>query len=200
MSFRSLSSLRCIAPLALVILAGLNSAALAHVGTHTAGFAGGLAHPFLGLDHVVAMVAVGLWASQLGRPAYWALPLTFPLVMALGAAIAASGLTLPWAEAGIAGSVLVLGVAIAFAARPTIAISVALISAFALFHGYGHGVELTPSASPLAYGLGFIAATLALHAVGLAIGALANRPAGRLAMRGAGAVIAAAGIVLMATT
>ncbi len=200
MSFRSLSSSRRIAPLALVILAGLNSAASAHVGTHTAGFADGLAHPFLGLDHVLAMVAVGVWASQLGRPAYWALPLTFASVMAIGAAIGASGLPLPWVEAGIAGSVLVLGAVIAFALRPSIVLSVALIAVFALLHGYSHGVELPQSASALAYGAGFVAATLVLHAIGLTIGALASRPAGRLATRTAGAAIAAAGVVLLVMT
>ena len=103
------------------------------------GFTNGLAHPFYGLDHVLAMVAVGLWASQLGRPAVWLLPLTFPVVMAAGAVIGWSGVSFPWVEAGIAGSVIALGAAIAFALRPTIALSVLLVGFFALFHGFEHG-------------------------------------------------------------
>ena len=194
--FFSLRRLARIA-VAVLVLAGLNSAAFAHGGAHGAGFADGIAHPFSGLDHILAMVAVGLWASQLERPAYWVLPLTFPMVMALGAVMGASGLPLPWAEGGIAGSVLIPGAVIAFALRPSIAVSVALIAVFALLHGYSHGVELPQSASALAYGAGFVAATLVLHAIGLALGALASRPAGRLATRTAGAAIAAAGVVLL---
>src|SRR5262245_12306479 len=97
---------------AVVLSAALHSAALAHAGSHAAGFADGLAHPFSGLDHVLAMVAVGLWATQLGRPALWVLPLTFPAVMAVGAALGAADVALPWVEAGIAASVLVLGAAV----------------------------------------------------------------------------------------
>jgi urease accessory protein len=178
-------------------LAALTSAASAHTGLHVAGLGDGLAHPFSGLDHVLAMVAVGLWASQLGRPAFWALPVIFPIVMALGAVLGATGLSLPWAELGIAASVVVLGAAVALSLRPTLLLSVALIALFALFHGYSHGIELPQSASALAYGTGFIAATLALHGIGLALGALSASPAGRLATRGAGVAIACAGAALL---
>jgi urease accessory protein len=186
---------------AALVLVGLQSAALAHVGSHVgfhpAGLGDGLAHPFSGIDHVPAMVAVGLWASQLGRPAWWLLPLTFPIVMAFGAALGFAGVALPWTEIGIGVSVLVLGLVIAFALRPSIAVSIALIALFALVHGYAHGTELPVSAWPLAYGIGFVAATLVLHAIGLAFGWFANSGSARLAMRGAGAAIAVAGVVLL---
>jgi urease accessory protein len=182
---------------AVLVLTGLHSAAFAHVGFHPAGLGGGLAHPFSGFDHVLAMVAVGLWASQLGRPAWWLLPLTFPIVMAFGAALGFAGVTLPWTQIGIGVSVLVLGLVIALALRPSIVVSVVLIALFALVHGYAHGAELPASASPLAYGIGFVAATLVLHASGLAFGAFANSASTRLAMRGAGTAIAVAGIVLL---
>lgn len=176
---------------------GLHSAAFAHTGTHIGGLTDGLAHPFSGLDHVLAMVAVGLWASQLDRPACWLLPVTFPGVMTLGAILALTGWPLPGLEIGIAGSVLVLGTAIAFLLRPSVVVSATLIVLAALFHGYSHGSEPPAAASPCAYGLGFVGATLVLHAVGLALGALANLPAGRLATRAAGAAIAATGLVFL---
>jgi urease accessory protein len=178
-------------------LACLDSAALAHVGNHSGGLAGGLAHPFSGLDHVLAMVAVGLWASQLGRPTYWLLPVTFPAAMAVGALLGVSGLELPWVEAGIAASVLVLGAMIAFALRPTIAASVAVIGLFALVHGYSHGAELPAQGSALTYGAGFIFATLGLHTIGLAIGAVSDRVPVRFVARTAGAAIAAVGVLLL---
>jgi urease accessory protein len=182
---------------ALLVLVGLHSAALAHVGFHPAGLGDGLAHPISGLDHILAMVAVGLWASQLGRPAWWLLPLTFPVVMAFGALLGFAGVTLPWTEIGIGVSVLVLGLMIAFALRPSIVVSIVLIALFALVHGYAHGAELPASASALAYGIGFVAATLVLHAIGLAFGWFANSAGGRLAMRATGTVIAVAGVVLL---
>jgi urease accessory protein len=182
---------------ALLVLVGLHSAALAHVGFHPAGLGDGLAHPISGLDHILAMVAVGLWASQLGRPAWWLLPLTFPVVMAFGALLGFAGVTLPWTEIGIGVSVLVLGLMIAFALRPSIVVSIVLIALFALIHGYAHGAELPASASPLAYGIGFVVATLVLHAIGLAFGWFASSTAGRLAMRATGTVIAVAGVVLL---
>jgi len=190
---------RSLSLVALVVLAltGFDSAALAHVGNHAGGLAGGLAHPFSGLDHVLAMVAVGLWASQLGRPAYWLLPMTFPAAMAAGALLGASGLELPWVEAGIAASVLVLGAMIAFTLRPAIATSVALIGLFALVHGYSHGAELPAQGSAWAYGAGFILATLGLHMMGLAIGAMSDRAPVRFVARAAGATIAAVGVLLL---
>jgi urease accessory protein len=184
--------------LAALATAGFNSAALAHVGEHShMGLTAGLLHPFSGLDHVLAMVAVGLWASQLGGRALWLLPLTFPAIMAAGAALGFGGVSLPWVEIGIAASVLVLGAAVALTLRPSLALSLPLIALFASLHGYSHGVELPASASALTYAAGFIAATLALHAIGLAIGFAAQRVPVRFAARTAGGAIAVAGVALL---
>jgi urease accessory protein len=186
--------------LAAVATAGFSTAALAHVGDHShMSFTEGLLHPFSGMDHVLAMVAVGLWASQLGGRALWLLPLTFPAVMAVGVALGMSSVALPWVEIGIAGSVMVLGAVVALALRPSLAISIPLIGAFALLHGYSHGVELPASASVLSYGAGFIAATLVLHAVGIATGLIAGRLPVRFAARAAGGAIAVLGVVLLVT-
>jgi urease accessory protein len=186
--------------LAAAATVGFSTAALAHVGDHShMGFAEGLLHPFTGLDHMLAMVAVGLWASQLGGRALWLLPLTFPAVMALGAALGMSGVALPWVEIGIAGSVMVLGSVVALALRPSLAISIPLIGAFALLHGFSHGIELPAGASALSYGAGFIAATLVLHAVGIVTGLIAGRLPVRFAARTAGGAIAVLGVVLLVT-
>ena len=186
--------------LAAVATIGFSTAALAHVGDHShMSFTEGLLHPFTGFDHMLAMVAVGLWASQLGGRALWLLPLTFPAVMAIGAALGLSGVALPWVEVGIAGSVMVLGAVVALALRPALAISIPLIGAFALLHGYSHGIELPVGTSALSYGAGFIAATLVLHAVGIATGLIAGRLPVRFAARTAGGAIAALGVVLLVT-
>jgi urease accessory protein len=186
--------------LAAAATAGFSTAALAHVGDHShMSFTEGLLHPFSGPDHVLAMVAVGLWASQLGGRALWLLPLTFPVLMAVGAALGLSGVTLPWVEVGIAGSVMVLGAVVALALRPSLAISIPLIGAFALLHGYSHGIELPAAASALSYGAGFIAATLVLHAIGIATGLIAGRLPVRFAARTAGGAIAVLGVVLLVT-
>ena len=183
-----------------IAVAGFGSAAVAHVGDHShMTLAEGLRHPFTGLDHLLAMVAVGLWASQLGRPALWLLPLTFPAVMVLGAAFGISGRELPLVEIAIAGSVLVLGAAIALAYRPSLVVGVGLIALFALAHGYSHGVALPASVSGLTFGIGFVATTLMLHAIGISLGMLANRVPLRYAARTAGAVIAAFGVFILAT-
>jgi urease accessory protein len=189
----------CTASLALLVTV-FSTAAFAHPGDHThVGFATGFAHPLTGLDHLLAMVAVGLWASQLGGRALWLLPLTFPVVMAAGAALGFAGVALPWVEVGVTASVLVLGAAIALTYRPSLAVSLPLIGLFGLLHGYAHGVELPAQASALGYGAGFITATLALHLAGLAIGLAANRLPVRFAARTAGGAIAAVGAVLLVT-
>jgi urease accessory protein len=177
-----------------VALTGLSTPALAHIGGHAGGFTNGLAHPFYGLDHVLVMVAVGLWASQLGRPALWLLPLTFPVVMLIGAGIGMSGIAFPWLETGIAGTVITLGAVIALALRPRVVASVALIGLFALFHGFEHGASLPAHGTALTYGAGFVLATLVLHAAGIGLGLAARYP---LALRSAGGAIAAAGLVIL---
>ena len=181
-----------------VATTAFSSAALAHVGDHShMGFIEGVLHPFSGLDHLLAMVAVGLWASQLGGRALWLLPLTFPVVMAVGAALGFGGVPLPWVEIGITASVLVLGAAVALTLRPSLAVSLPLIGLFAALHGYSHGVELPANASALTYAAGFVAATLVLHLAGIALGLAANRVPLRYAARTAGGAIASVGVVLL---
>ena len=195
---RALAPRLSIAALVMLAVAGSGSPAIAHVGDHShLSFVAGLQHPFSGLDHLLAMIAVGLWAVQLGRPALWHLPVTFPAVMAAGAALGMSGVALPLVEVGIAGSVLVLGAAVALALRPSLVLSVALVALFGLLHGFSHGAELPAGASALAYGAGFIAATFVLHATGIAAGLLAGRMPVRFAAQAAGGSIAALGALLL---
>jgi urease accessory protein len=179
--------------LAAVLLAA--GAASAHeAGAAGGGFATGFLHPILGWDHVAAMVAVGLWGAFLGAPAIWALPVAFPLVMAVGGALGVAGMPLPAVETGIAASAVVIGAAVALAARPPIWVAAAIIATFAIFHGHAHGTEMPAAASPLAYALGFVIGTGLLHLAGIALGSLARSEPGTLAVRAAGGVIALAGV------
>jgi urease accessory protein len=171
--------------------------ALAHTGEGTGGFLAGLSHPVFGPDHVVAMVAVGLWGAFLGPPAIWMLPIIFPLVMALGGVLGIVGVPLPAVETGIASSAIILGLMVALAARPPLWVAVALVGAFAIFHGYAHGKELPDGANAVAFSAGFVIATGLLHLTGIAFGLLARWPAGRLAVRGAGGVIALVGVAYL---
>jgi len=181
---------------ALLLLCG---PALAHAQRgQAAGFVTGLLHPVSGLDHVVAMIAVGLWGAQLGRPAIWALPVTFPLMMAVGGFLGLLGLPLPGVEVGIALSALLLGLAVALAWRPPLWLAVVLVGCFAIFHGHAHGTELPPGQSGLTYSLGFVMATGSLHAVGITLGLVHRWPAGQVALRGMGALVAAAGLYFLA--
>ena len=175
----------------------LATPAFAHTGEGTGGFLAGLAHPVLGPDHVVAMVAVGLWGAFLGSPAIWMLPIVFPLVMALGGVLGILGVPLPAVETGIASSAIVLGAMVALAARPPLWVAAMLVGAFAIFHGYAHGKELPDGASAVAFSAGFVIATGLLHLTGIAFGQLTRWPAGRLAVRGTGGVIALTGIAYL---
>ena len=170
-------------------------AASAHEGAGvTGGFISGFMHPILGWDHVVAMVAVGLWGAFLGRPAIWILPVVFPLVMALGGNLGLMGIPVPAVETGIAASALVLGALVAFAARPPIWIAAVFVGAFAIFHGHAHGTELPDAANPLAYSIGFVIATGILHSLGIAFGLLVRWPAGKIAVQAGGGIIALVGV------
>jgi urease accessory protein len=172
--------------------------ALAHAEHgQAAGLLSGLLHPVSGLDHVLAMVAVGLWGAQLGLPAIWVLPLAFPLVMALGGLLGFLGLPLPGVEVGIAASALVLGTAVAFELRPKLVIAALVVGCFAIFHGHAHGTELPQGQSALLYSLGFVIATGCLHALGIGIGTVHGRPWGRQMLRVAGAAVAAGGLFFM---
>lgn len=190
----TLLTLACLA-LACLALACLAGPAMAHSDLGpAAGFGAGLAHPFGGLDHVAAMVAVGLWGAILGPPALWTLPVVFPLVMALGGAAGVLGLPLPGVEVAIALSAVALGLAVAFAARPPLWIAAALVGAFAIFHGHAHGTALPHAAGAVGFGAGFVIATGTLHMAGVALGALARGPRGALALRAGGGLVAAVGV------
>ncbi|MGH7495804.1 MAG: HupE/UreJ family protein [bacterium] len=168
--------------------------AWAHEGGGAAsGFFSGFAHPSSGLDHVVAMVAVGLWGAQLQKPAMWLLPVAFPVVMAFGGMLGVRGVQIPAVEIGIALSAIVLGAAVLSEARPPLWLAAIIVGAFAIFHGHAHGTELPQSAHALAYSVGFVLATGCLHATGIAIGLIYKWPAGKWVVRLGGAVIAAIG-------
>ena len=165
-------------------------------------FMTGFLHPFTGWDHVVAMVAVGLWGAFLGRPAIWVLPIVFPLVMAFGGFLGLVGVPIPGIEVGIALSAVVLGLMVAAAARPPLWVAAVLVGGFAIFHGHAHGTELPSAADPLLYSLGFVLATGLMHAGGIAFGLLTRWPAGRWAVRAGGGLIGLVGLsfLLAATT
>lgn len=174
--------------------------ALAHTGAeHAFSFASGFKHPFTGLDHMLAMVAVGLWAGLNGGRALWAWPVAFVGVMVLGGALGISGVPVPMVEAGILASVVVLGLLVLAAAPLPVAAGALLVAAFALLHGHAHGAELPGEASAASYAAGFAIATAILHAIGIGVSRLASNANGRLAVRGAGALVAAAGVALALT-
>jgi urease accessory protein len=185
----------------LILLAfGAPSAASAHIVQGEAvGFLSGFEHPVSGLDHVIAMVAVGLWGAQLGRPAIWLLPVTFPLVMAVGGFLGLIGIPLPASEVAIALSGVCLGAAVLAEFRPPLWAAAILVGVFGLFHGYAHGAELPPGANALLYSLGFVLATGLLHASGIAIGLVHRWSWGRLALRGTGAAILSCGAFFLWT-
>jgi urease accessory protein len=159
----------------------------------TGGLLAGLEHPFLGLDHLLAMVAVGLWGVFLGRPLIALLPVIFPTVMAFGSVLGMIGIPMPPVEIGIAASVLMLGAAIALGWRAPVWLASIIIAIFAIFHGYAHGTELPSMADPIAFSLGFVLATGSLHVAGIAIGLIARQPGGAVAVRGMGIAIMLAG-------
>ncbi len=184
--------------LTLLSLLLYSQVASAHVsGGLAGGFYSGFLHPILGWDHVVAMVAVGLWGAFLGSPAIWLLPIVFPLVMAIGGALGVIGIPLPAVETGIALSAIVLGAMVAFAVRPPIWIAAVIVGAFAIFHGHAHGTELPTAANPLAFSLGFVIATGLLHLSGVAFGLLTRWPAGTTAVRTGGAIISMVGVAFL---
>jgi urease accessory protein len=169
-----------------------------HDGDHelTWDFNGGFLHPLTGWDHLIAMIAVGVWAAQLGGRARWLVPAAFLAAMSAGAALAQNAGTLPAIEHGIAASLLVLGLLIAFAVRLPVAASMAIVALFALFHGAAHGSEMSAHSTAFSYGLGFIAVTALLHATGFALGtAFAKQTS---LARSVGAAIAVTGLAAFA--
>ena len=171
--------------------------AFAHVGVdHVPSFASGFAHPLSGLDHLAAMLAVGLWASQIGGSRLWLWPLAFVSAMVLGGALGFSGVNIPAVESTIAASLVVFGLAMMFAVRAPVALGAALIAVFALVHGHAHGTE-AQDAGFAAYALGFVVATALLHALGLGLGLSATRFISPLVTRGFGLATAAFGVALL---
>jgi urease accessory protein len=158
-----------------------------------AGFTTGFLHPWSGVDHLLAMIAVGIWGAQLGAPAIWILPVTFPMVMAVGGFLGLVGINLPRVEFGVALSALLLGVAVCAQARPNLVFAMILVGCFGLYHGHAHSTELPPGQSGLLYSLGFVIATGSLHAIGISLGLVNRWPIGNVALRAGGAFIALMG-------
>jgi urease accessory protein len=177
------------------IFVGMSSGAWAHseVGVQ-GGLLTGFLHPISGLDHLIAMVAVGLWGAQLGRPLLWILPVAFPMVMAFGGALGIRGVPIPAVEVGIAVSGLLLGLFIAMARKVPMWAAITLVGVFAIFHGHAHGTELPSAADPIAYAAGFVSGTGLLHLAGIAVGTLHGRePFGPVIVRVSGGIISAMG-------
>lgn len=182
----------------LVTLLASATPAFAHTQQGQAqGFLTGLRHPISGLDHVLAMISVGIWGAQLGRPALWLLPVTFPMVMAVGGFLGLIGVPVPGVEIGVALSALVLGLMVALEAKPPPVVAAALVGAFAVFHGHAHGTELPPGQSGLTYSIGFVVATGCLHGVGILLGVVYRWRTGKAALRLAGAAVVLAGAVFL---
>lgn len=184
--------------LAAVAAAFVAAPAMAHTGHGLDGLGAGFAHPFHGVDHLLAMIAVGAWAAQQGGRAVWALPAAFVCVMALGGVLGFAGYTLPGTESVIVASVLVLGAVVAAAAKLPLAVAAPAVGAFALFHGLAHGAELPEAANAPAYAAGFVAATALLHGAGIALAFALRGATPRLALRALGAVQVGAGVLLAA--
>jgi len=185
--------------LAVLILAVLlPGSASAHAGGEAAGagFLTGFLHPLGGLDHLLAMLAVGMWGAQLGNPAIWVLPVAFPMVMAFGGVAAIIGVPLPAVELGIALSVIALGSMIGLDQRPPLWAASILVAFFAVFHGHAHGAELPGQTSAVAYSAGFVIATGLIHLSGIGIGFVSRLPRGMGLLRAGGAAIAVVGVFL----
>jgi len=188
------NTVRWISAAALLMLMPLS--ALAHVESGVigdGGFVSGMLHPVTGVDHVVAMVAVGLWGAILGQPAIWVLPVAFPLVMAVGSILGIIGIPVPAIDIGVALSGIVLGAMVATVSRPPLAVAFFLISIFAVYHGYPHGAALPDFGMPLLYISGFVFSTGLLHLSGVALGLLFRWRRGQLVVRVAGCVITVVG-------
>jgi urease accessory protein len=172
--------------------------AWAHVESGQAGgFLSGLSHPVSGLDHVLAMVAVGLWGAQLGSPAMWLLPVAFPMMMAFGGMLGLMGIPVPGIEIGIALSGVVLGALILGETKMPLIGALCLVAIFAVFHGHAHGTELSPGQNAMLYSLGFVLCTGTLHGVGIGMGLVHRWKFGRLALRGAGSLVMAGGLFFL---
>lgn len=186
-----MKSLKILVPALMLALA--SSAAAHSAAGAVGGFSSGFFHPLMGLDHIVAMVAVGLWGAFLGGRAMWALPVVFPVVMAFGGAMGVLGIPLPGVEIGIALSGIILGLMVALAARPKLWVAAVIVGFFAIFHGHAHGTELPSAANALTFAIGFVISTGLLHLSGIAFGLLVRWPWGQIAIRVGGVAISLVG-------
>ncbi|AOF91371.1 HupE/UreJ family protein [Sinorhizobium sp. RAC02] len=183
--------------LALAALAATTAPAFAHLNPEEHGsFMAGFSHPLFGLDHILVMLAVGLWAAQIGGRALWAVPAAFVTTMAIGFSLAVSGIALPFVEPAILASVVALGLLVAMAVKLDTVMSAAIVAVFALFHGHAHGGELG-AAGAWQFGIGFVVATALLHGAGIGLGlGIARLSGGALAARIIGGLTALTGLVL----
>jgi urease accessory protein len=173
-------------------------AAHAHVSAgETVGFWHGLQHPIEGLDHILAMLAVGLWATQIGGRALWAVPLTFVSVMAIGGVLGIVGAPIPFVEQGIIASDLILGGLVLLATRLPLSISMVIVGLLAIFHGYAHGQEMPKEASGLLYATGFVLSTALLHLSGMGIALIIKNLLKEKMVRIAGGGILLGGIYVL---
>ncbi|MDX3926920.1 MAG: HupE/UreJ family protein [Shinella sp.] len=184
--------------LSLGLLAATAMPAFAHLNPEEHGsFMAGFSHPLFGLDHILVMVAVGLWAAQIGGRALWIVPLAFVGTMAVGFGLAVGGIDLPFVEPAILASVVALGLLVAMAIRLDTAAAAAIVGIFALFHGHAHGGELG-SAGAMQFGAGFVLATALLHAAGIALGlGISRAVGGGIVSRLLGGATALAGVALI---
>lgn len=174
----------------------LTSAAFGHPGHATAGVGAGMAHPLSGVDHLVTMLAVGMWAWQTGLRRAWMVPVAFTAAMVGGAAIAINGAALPGSEQGILAGLLVIGLLVALSWRMPVWVGAALAAGFAVFHGYAHGTEMGTGVSAMGYGIGFVATTLALIAAGAGLAKVLSHVKGPMAVRAAGAAMVALAVLM----
>ncbi len=191
-------SILWVALVALMLLVLSPPTASAHTESGAAiGLLSGLQHPLSGWDHILAMIAVGLWGAQLGVPAVWALPVAFPMAMAVGGMIGLMGLSLPGVEIGIAISALVLGGMVSTEFSPRLWVAAVIVGFFALFHGHAHGTELPPGSHAMLYSIGFVVATGTLHGCGIGLGLAHRWKSGRLAIRAAGTCVLVGGMLFL---
>ena len=193
---RNLHPLVSLALMAVVLLYPLT--AWAHIEPGQAGgFLSGLSHPVSGLDHVLAMVAVGLWGAQLGAPAMWLLPVAFPMMMAFGGMLGLMGIPVPGIEIGIALSGVVLGALILGETKMPLFGALFMVAIFAVFHGHAHGTELAQGQNAMLYSLGFVLCTGTLHGAGIGMGLVHRWQVGRIVLRGAGSLVMAGGLFFL---
>ena len=182
-----------------VCLLSISEIAYGHQVGDSSGFLSGLSHPVLGLDHLLAMLSVGILSAQMGGKAVWSVPLTFVLVMLLGGFLGIAGVELPFVERGIAISVLALGIALALEKKLPVVLAMIFVGIFAIFHGHAHGTEMPSLATPAVYAVGFVLGTAGIHIAGVSVGFIAHRfgPQGIAFLRYSGAGIAGMGLCIL---